>query len=373
MSKPYKPKNSPFYHYDFQIRGRRFHGSTQAKTLKAARAVEEAKRAEARQIVAEAERLRTGPLTMLAATSRYWEEVGKHHAGAATTWTNLQRLFAYFGRDTRLAEIDDDAVARMVAWRRGQRAWDHEEAPFLAPATVNRSTTEVLKKLFGRAKRAWGAEFPNEPDWKTHMLKEPTEHTRELRPAEETRIDAEMRDDLEPFFAFARASGLRLSECFIRWENVDWEAGVVETIGKGRLPVRTIITAEIRTILLPLRQHHPHSVFTYQVQRTVRSKGLVKGERLPLTYEGLKSYWRRMKKRIGMADFRFHDFRHDVGTKLLRETGNLKLVQKALNHRDIKTTTRYAHVLDEDLRAGLEQLAKSRKKSRTGKRKLKAV
>ena len=66
-----------------------------------------------------------------------------------------------------------------------------------------------------------------------------------------------------------------------------------------------------------------------------------------------------------MIDFRFHDFRHDFATKLLRETGNLKLVQKALNHADITTTARYAHVLDEDVAAALSQVAKSRKKSRT--------
>jgi integrase len=70
-----------------------------------------------------------------------------------------------------------------------------------------------------------------------------------------------------------------------------------------------------------------------------------------------------------VADFRFHDFRHDFGTKLLRESGNLKLVQKALNHRDIKSTLRYAHVLDEDVAAAVERLAESRKKSRNKVRK----
>ena len=58
---------------------------------------------------------------------------------------------------------------------------------------------------------------------------------------------------------------------------------------------------------------------------------------------------------------RFHDLRHDLATKLLRETGNLKLVQKALNHRNIKTTTRYAHVLDSEVAEGLERVAKLRK------------
>jgi hypothetical protein len=72
-----------------------------------------------------------------------------------------------------------------------------------------------------------------------------------------------------------------------------------------------------------------------------------------------------MRAEAGVKDFRFHDYRHDFGTKLLRETGNLKLVQKALNHRDIKSTLRYAHVLDADVASAVEAVAKSRKKSQT--------
>ena len=72
-----------------------------------------------------------------------------------------------------------------------------------------------------------------------------------------------------------------------------------------------------------------------------------------------------MRAKAGIKDFRFHDFRHDFASKLLRETGNLKLVQRALNHADIKSTLRYAHVLDEDIAAAVERVAKSRKKSRT--------
>jgi site-specific recombinase XerD len=57
---------------------------------------------------------------------------------------------------------------------------------------------------------------------------------------------------------------------------------------------------------------------------------------------------------------RFHDLRHDVGRKILRQTGNLKLVQQVLNHRDIKTTTRYAHVLESEKAAALEAFARRR-------------
>ena len=74
---------------------------------------------------------------------------------------------------------------------------------------------------------------------------------------------------------------------------------------------------------------------------------MIRGERYPITVSGVKTSWRRLRKAAGVSDFRFHDFRHDFATKLLRKTGNLKLVQRALNHADLKTTARYAHVLDD--------------------------
>uniref|UniRef100_UPI0037511B05 tyrosine-type recombinase/integrase n=1 Tax=Cypionkella sp. TaxID=2811411 RepID=UPI0037511B05 len=59
----------------------------------------------------------------------------------------------------------------------------------------------------------------------------------------------------------------------------------------------------------------------------------------------------------GIEDFRFHDLRHTFASRLLRLTGNLKLVSRLLGHTQIETTMRYAHVLDEDLRTGLEGYA----------------
>jgi integrase len=109
-----------------------------------------------------------------------------------------------------------------------------------------------------------------------------------------------------------------------------------------------------------LRGHHPEYVFTYVAKRT-RGK-LVKGRRYPITKSGLNTRWRRVKKAAKLTGFRFHDFRHDVATKVLRETRNLKTVQKLLDHRDLKTTLRYAHVLDEEVGDAMEAVAtKSRR------------
>ncbi|MGB6768024.1 MAG: tyrosine-type recombinase/integrase, partial [Methyloceanibacter sp.] len=76
------------------------------------------------------------------------------------------------------------------------------------------------------------------------------------------------------------------------------------------------------------------------------------------------------RKRAGVEGFRFRDFWHDFGSKLLRETQNLKLVQRAMNHANITTTTRYAHVLDDDVAAALERHQQSRNKSRNAAKKL---
>jgi len=363
----YRPKGSPFYHFDFWLRGRRFYGSTGRTSRRDAEAVERGERERAKQQLA-ASRASSASLKLDDVAGRYWSEIGQHHAGADNTWRDLARLLKYFGPTKLLTEISDDDVAKLVAWRRGHRvprigprdAASAAAAPLIANATVNRSTTEVLKKLFTRAK-SWGIRFDHEPNWKAHWLPEPQERVRELVGDEGDRLDAATRDDYAPFFAFAKASGLRLRECLLKWSEVDWDARQIRKAGKGGKLVTVPITSTVRLILWPLRGHHPEHVFTYLALRT--RDGRVKGQRYPLTYSGVKIVWRRLRKRAGVVGFRFHDFRHDIGTKLLRETGNLKLVQKALNHADIKTTTKYAHVLTDEVAAALERLQQSRKKS----------
>ena len=369
----YKPKGSPYYQFDFEWRGHRFHGSTKQTTRREAEKVEREQRERAKRRVAQAGAANTS-LQLDDVAGRYWNEVGQYHAGADNTWRDLARLVDYLGPTKLLTEISDDDVTKLVAWRRGHRVAPTkgakpEDCRPIANATVNRSTTEVLKKLFTRAK-AWGVRFDHEPHWKAHWLKEPKERVRELLPDEADRIDAVMREDYAPLFDFVRASGLRQKECVtLRWSEVNWESRQIVKAGKGDERVTTPITDTIRRILSPLRGHHPEFVFTYLATRTRNDR--IKGRRYPVTLSGTKTRWRRTRKAAGVTNFRFHDFRHDFGTKLLRDTGNLKLVQRALNHSDIKTTARYAHVLDGEVAVAMEQLARSRKKSRSNQVKAK--
>jgi integrase len=126
-------------------------------------------------------------------------------------------------------------------------------------------------------------------------------------------------------------------------------------MGKGGRTVRTPLTEAVAAILEPLKGHHPTAVFTFEARRT-RGE-VVRGRRYPITYEGAKTEWQRLAKRAGVANFRFHDLRHTTATRLLRETGNLETVRRALNHQAITTTARYAHVADAELADAMQRVA----------------
>ena len=357
----YRDSRSPFWQYDFKWRGHRFFGSTKATTRREAEAVERTEREKAKQYVAQTQAARTS-MALDDVAGRYWSEVGQHHSGARNTWRELARLIQFFGKNKTLTEITGNDVARLVAWRRGHRV----RGVYISAFTVN-ATTKQLRKLFTRA-TMWGVRFNHAPRWCDHVLKEPQERVRELAEHEAEQLEAATRDDLAPFFVFARASGLRLRECLLQWSEVKWEARQIVKLGKGGKIVTVPITSTIRAILWPLRGHHPEHVFTFVADHTVH--GRVKGRRYPMTYHGARAAWWGIQKHSGVSGFRFHDFRHNLATKLLRETGNLKLVQRALNHSDIKTTAKYAHVLDAEVAEALERVTGSRKESRTTIRKV---
>ena len=89
----YKPRKSPFYRYDFQLRGVRFAGSTECASKRDAEAFEKQRREEARVEVTALRAQEHAPLTFATAAARYYLQVGAHLRGegpkncmAALTW-----------------------------------------------------------------------------------------------------------------------------------------------------------------------------------------------------------------------------------------------------------------------------------------------
>lgn len=347
----YRPAGKPFYLYDFQIRGHRFHGSTGCANKRDADAVEKDRREEALATIKAAARLGREPMAFAQASSRYWEEVGQHaRSGVDIEWS-LAWLQREIGMTTRLYEIDNAVVARLVAMRRADKVRDKD---LVKPSTVNRTVTEPLRRIMRRARDVW-QEPVGQVDWKRHLLKEPQERVRELRTDEEATLFESLREDYHPIIRFAIMTGCRLNECVaLRWCDVDWGARQIWIMGKGDKLAPIPMPPALRELLWPLQGHHDESVFTYVAARA--RDGRRKGERYPITYEGLKTAFRRQVKSVVDA-YRFHDNRHTAATRVLRKSGNLKIVQKLLRHADISTTTKYAHVLDDDIRDAMEAAA----------------
>ncbi|ACL61704.1 tyrosine-type recombinase/integrase [Methylobacterium nodulans] len=296
--------------------------------------------------------------------TRYFNEVGQFHATPDTTWWALEWLAHHFGKETLLSEITTERIAEMVAYRRGIRVRRDPETGALreipsekvANATVNRYAVEPLRKLFRRARDVWLYQIPY-PRWGDLRLSEPQERIREADPDEEHRIVEALGPDYGRLFRFMMATGTRASGALLTWPQIDRRNRVARIRNKakdGQARWYTIpLTNACLAILDECKGHHPIAVFTYTVART--RDGRTKGERLPITDNGFKTHWRRCIREAGLAEgFRRHDTRHTAGTRYVRATGNLKGAQKLLGHSRIETTTRYAHVLLDDIRAGLE-------------------
>lgn len=344
------------YSYDFRLGGRRFSGRTGTSSRREAIAVERQRRAEARLELAAEAALEEPRLTLEAAFARYWQEKGQHRADSASRLRDLAWLQDHFGAARRLDTIGDDEVARMVAKRRGEKVPNGRKGKRVSNATVNRTALEPLKDVWFRARHVW-KRATADIEWKLHRLPEPLERTREASAAEEAALRTELSDGYREALDFAFLTGCRRMEIIgLRWRDVDFFGRRFTVEGKGARQRIVPMSAAIFDLLWRLRGHHPEHVFTYVARRTMKKRGIVRGRRYPLTESGLKSAARRGFEKSGVANFRFHDTRHTAGTRALRAS-NLRVVQKLLGHADPKTTAKYAHAMQEDIRAALDAMS----------------
>lgn len=360
----YKPKGKPHYHYDFVVRGVRFHGSTGTASAAAARQFEAQRRIDAATAPPAADSS-AKQMTIDAAAGRFYAEVAQHQASGEDVFRWLSRLVDRLGPTTLLSEIGDAKLAEIVARRRGDRA--RNKKTMVTPATVNRDTIELLRRVVHRAADTWDVDVGRQPKWHKHRLEEPEERVREASWDEEDRLFAQLRPDLHPIVRFAILSGCRLGECRrLTWPDVDFERMEIRVVGKSRKPggkLRIVpMTRAMVALLQGCRGQHPDHVFTYVCDkpRTGRDGKTTrrKGQRYPISRDGWRRIWADALDRAGIRDFRLHDTRHTSATRGLRATGNLKALQKQLGHADIKTTAKYAHVQVDDIRQMMEAAAR---------------
>lgn len=340
----YKPKNSKHYHYDFQFKGVRYHGSTNCQAKRDADRYERDQRTKA------ALGTTVKPsLTLDEAMGVFWEQKAKHDSDS-TIKGQIARLVKMIGPNKLLADITQHDMNVFVATRRGMKARYKET--LVSAATVNREI-EALRRAV-----AYLSDGYSVPDikWAKLKLREVKEHVRELSLAEEAALFAQLPEDLAAMAKFAMLSGQRLSAIrTLTWSNVDLGKASARVLTKGNVWHSFPLSPEMIAIIANRPKACPQ-VFTYECERPAPAKQgnqpRKKGERYPFSQDGWRRKWAAALNRAGISDFRYHDLRHTAGSRITRGS-NLKVAQRMLGHSNIVTTSRYAHAHDEDVRAGL--------------------
>lgn len=77
---------------------------------------------------------------------------------------------------------------------------------------------------------------------------------------------------------------------------------------------------------------------------------------LAITFEGLKTGFRRAREAAGMPEVTFHDLRRSCGTLMIQAGVDLYVVSKILGHSSVAVTqSRYAYLQTEQMQAGLDR------------------
>lgn len=144
-------------------------------------------------------------------------------------------------------------------------------------------------------------------------------------------------------------TGARRGEAMnARWDQFDLENGI------WTKPAAT--TKQRRLHRVPL------SKTVVELLRTIRSSvpadcpwvfpGDIKGS--PLSE--MQTFWEGVRAKAKLGDARIHDLRHTFASLLVSGGMTLPMIGRLLGHTQAQTTLRYAHLYDDPLREGLDQV-----------------
>ncbi|WP_240125688.1 tyrosine recombinase XerC [Thermomonas alba] len=133
------------------------------------------------------------------------------------------------------------------------------------------------------------------------------------------------------------SSGLRLSEvCALRWQDLDFDSGLVTVLGKGRKQRIVPVGSHARAALLAWRDDSGGAADGFVFPG--RGGARISGRAIQLRLKQLAQR-QGMFKRIHP-----HLLRHSFASHVLESSGDLRGVQELLGHADISTTQIYTHL-----------------------------
>lgn len=164
------------------------------------------------------------------------------------------------------------------------------------------------------------------------MMKEDNHKIRYLTADEEARLFKELPEHLKPIVICALQTGLRKSNILqLRWELVDLEFRFIEVLAqqnKGHKIIKIPISDKLLETLESLPKN---SEYVFANPDTGKP------------YRDISEGFKNACGRANIENFRFHDLRHTVATRLVEKGIDLRVVQEIMAHSTIVTTQRYMH------------------------------
>ncbi|WAW10490.1 site-specific integrase [Oxalobacter vibrioformis] len=211
----------------------------------------------------------------------------------------------------------------------------------LISASSVRLEMSLLSNFFDIARIEWGL-CEHNPVQNVRKPKLPPGRERRLTPREDRMIlryaHQHTNSTLYSIIVLALETAMRQGEIIsLHWENIDLKKRVAhlpETKNGSKRDVPLSLRA--RDALVRLGQKNVGRVFHY-------------------TAEGIKSTWRFMLGKLGIADLHFHDLRHEAISRLF-ELGTLDVMEIAAisGHKNLSMLKRYTHLSAQKLAKKLE-------------------
>ena len=288
--------------------------------------------------MAERHAARAAP-TMAELAARYLEEHAKIRKRARSVVEDKSILAQIVLK--RLGSIKVEAVKRsdIVAL--------HRDVSAKTPVRANRALS-LLVKMFNLA-----VEWEYRSDNPAKGIEKNQEDRREryLTPAEMLRLTealASHRDQTSAnVIRLLLLTGARRGEVLgARWSQIDFEAGV------WTKPAAT--TKQKKLHRVPLNA--PALALLVEIKEKATGEAIFPGRGTNPVQGDLKKSWASICKAAGIEELRVHDLRHSYASMLASAGLSLPVIGALLGHSSPSTTNRYAHLMDDPLRAATERV-----------------
>jgi len=245
----------------------------------------------------------------------------------------------------RIQRIQHHPLAsRVMASIRSKDIAEYRDERMASPS-VNSATTvlhelKIFSHVFNTARKEWGMEGLANPADSIAKPSTPRARDRRLVGDEEQRLLEAARENnpaLHALIVVAIETAMRRGElASLRWKDIKGNIATSEDTNdeklrkngeKLRVPLSSRALAAIQA--LP-RQLHDDRVFG-------------------LTADAITKAFRRICKRAGITNLRFHDLRHEATSRLFEKGLNPMQVAAITGHKTLQMLKRYTHLRAEDL------------------------